>query len=143
MSIISHLAERPDPRYTIEFLYSMRDPGPGARDPAKMLFLNRLAGIFRPEAQVRGDLKLFLTGTERASRGQGEEDDGEIDGLNLPFKKRRITIEDIGKVVGEDGRAAAVYICGVPKMTDEFVEKLTSPTGLGLEPDRVLYEKWW
>ncbi|KAJ4425237.1 hypothetical protein N0V82_000047 [Gnomoniopsis sp. IMI 355080] len=142
MSIISHLTERPDPRYTIDFLYSMRDPGPGARDPAKMLFLNRLAGIFGAEAQVRGDLKLFLTGSDSGNAGEGERD-GEIEGLHLPFKKRRITIADIGEAVGEDGRAAAVYICGVPKMTDEFVEKLTSPTGLGMEPRRVLYEKWW
>lgn len=142
MSIVSHLAERPDPRYTIEFLYSMRDPGPKARDPAKMLFLNRLAGIFGPEANgVRGDLRLFLTGG--ATGGGDEAEDGQIDGLHLPFKRRRITVEDVREAVGEDGRAAAVYICGVPKMTDDFVDKLTSPTGLGLEPHRVLYEKWW
>lgn len=144
MSIVSHLAERPDPRYTIEFLYSMRDPGPGgaARDPARMLFLNRLAEIFGQQAKVRGSLKLFLTGGASGG-GEGEGEGTEIDGLHLPFQKRRITVEDIREAVGEDGRAAAVYICGVPKMTDEFVEKLTLPTGLGLDPHRVLYEKWW
>lgn len=142
MSIVSHLAESPEPRYTIEFLYSMRDPGPEARDPAKMLFLNRLAEIFGPEATgVRGELRLFLTGG--ATGGGDEGEDGQIDGLHLPFKRRRITVEDVSEAVGEDGRAAAVYICGVPKMTDDFVDKLTSPTGLRLEPHRVLYEKWW
>lgn len=142
MSIVSHLAERADPRFTIIVLYSMRDPGPAARDPAKMLFLNRLAGIFRPEGKVHGELKLFLTGGGSGSGSEGEAD-GEIDALHLPFQQRRITVEDVGEAVGEDRRAAAVYICGVPRMTDEFVEKLTSPTGLGLEPHRVLYEKWW
>lgn len=142
ISIVSHLAERPDPQYTIEFLYSMRDPGPEARDPAKMLFLNRLAGIFGPEAnKVGGELKLFLTGGQTGGGDEGE--DGQIDSLHLAFKKRRITIEDIREAIGEDGQAAAIYICGVPKMTDESVEKLISPTGLGLEPHRVLYEKWW
>lgn len=148
ISIVSHLAERPDPRYTIEFLYSMRDPGPEARDPAKMLFLNRLAGIFGPAESkgVRGELKLFLTGGQTGDGGSDDDDggeDGQIDRLHLPFKKRRITVEDVREAIGEDGRAAAVYICGVPKMTDEFVERLISPTGLGLEPHRVLYEKWW
>lgn len=122
----------------------MRDPGPEARDPAKMLFLNRLAGIFGgpEEEKVRGQLKLFLTGGQHAGSGD-EGEDGQINGLYLPFKKRRITVADVREAVGEDGRAAAVYICGVPKMTDDFVEKLISPTGLGLEPHRVLYEKWW
>lgn len=120
----------------------MRGPGPEARDPAKMLFLNRLTGIFGPEAKkFRGGLKLFLTGGQTGGGDEGE--DGQIDGLHLPFKKRRITVEDVREAVGEDGRAVAVYICGVPKMTDDFVDKLISPTGLGLEPHRVLYEKWW
>lgn len=87
---------------------------------------------------MRGELKLFLTGGE-----DGVEANSKIDGLDLQFKKRRITIEDVREVVGEDQRAAAVYICGVPSMTDEFVEKLTSRMGLGLEPHRVLHEKWW
>lgn len=116
----------------------MRDPGPGFRDPAKMLFLDRLARIFRPGGKVNGELTLFLTGGE----GGGEEN-ARIDGLHLPYNKRRITAEDIIEKVGGETRATAVYICGVPKMTDELVESLTSHTGLGLEPHRVLYEKWW
>lgn len=138
ISIVSHLAERPDPRCSIQFLYSMRDPGEGARDPMRMLFLNRLAGIFGPERKVKGELKLFLTSGKGRAEGQGR-----MDGLNLPFKERRISIEDVDEAVGGDKRAAVVYICGVPKLTDEFVANLTSPMGLGLDPCRVLYEKWW
>lgn len=145
MSIVSHLAERPplSPQVAIDFLYSVRDSG---ADPAKILFLERLAGIFGRRggdapAKVRGELRLFLTGGE----GGGEEEDGRIDDgvVDLPFKRRRVTIEDVAEAVGDDKRGVVVYVCGVPKMTDEFVEKLTSPQGLGLEPHRVLHEKWW
>lgn len=141
MSIASHLAERPDPRQTVDFLYSTRDPGEGRRDASKILFLDRLAGIFNGGGgALKGQLGLFLT-PGGGSGTTGEEKTNE--GLGVPFKRRRITVEDIAEAVGDDKRFAVVYVCGVPAMTDEFVEKLTSPQGLGLEPHRVLYEKWW
>lgn len=123
-------------RFTVEFLYSMRDPGEGHRDPKEMLFLERLAGLFGP-GRLQGDLKLFLT---TPGGGGGE---GRIPSLDLAFEQRRITVQDVGEAIGADKRSAVVYVCGVPRMTDEFVEKLTSPAGLGLEPHKVLYEKWW
>lgn len=145
MSIASHLAERPDPRRTVDFLYSTRDPGEGKRDARKILFLERLAGIFNGSgggggAALKGRLGLFLTPGGGAGAA-GEEGGDDLQGIS--FKQRRITIEDIAEAVGDDKRFAVVYVCGVPGMTDEFVEKLTSPQGLGLEPHRVLYEKWW
>lgn len=140
MSIASHLAERPDPRHTVEFLYSTRDPGgEGTRETSKILFLDRLAGIFN--GALKGRLGLFLTPGGSGVVAAGEGDGGELQGI--PFKSRRITVDDIAEAIGEDKRFAVVYVCGVPSMTDEFVEKLISPQGLGLEPHRVLYEKWW
>lgn len=141
MSIVSHLAERPDPRQTVEFLYSTRDPGEGRRDSSKILFLDRLAGILNGGGgALKGRLGLFLTpGGVSGTTGEESSDKG----MGVPFKRRRITVEDIAEAVGDDNRFAVVYVCGVPAMTDEFVEKLTSPQGLGLEPHRVLYEKWW
>ncbi|KAI3396123.1 hypothetical protein diail_454 [Diaporthe ilicicola] len=144
MSIASHLAERPGPRHTVEFLYSTRDPGEGRRDAKEILFLNRLAGIFNGgdgANTVRGGLSLFLTPGGGDKKDGPEGASGQIMGIS--FKQRRITIEDVAEAVGDDKRFAVVYVCGVPAMTDEFVEKLTSPEGLGLEPHRVLYEKWW
>jgi NAD(P)H-flavin reductase len=143
MSIASHLAERPDPRHKVEFLYSTRDPGQGQSDASKVLFLERLAEIFGGGGALKGRLSLFLTA---GGEGKGEEvlEEGSGDDrLGIAFKRRRITIEDIAHAIGDDKRFAAVYVCGVPTMTDDFVEKLTSPKGLGLEPHRVLYEKWW
>lgn len=139
MSIASHLAERPDPRHAVEFQYSTRDPGEDQRDASRILFLERLAGIFgRGDGggALKGRLGLFLT-----HGGGADTADGDLHGI--PFKSRRITVDDIAEAIGDDRRFAVVYVCGVPGMTDEFVEKLTSPQGLGLEPHRVLYEKWW
>lgn len=141
MSIVSHLAESPNPRYTVDFLYSLRDSG--ERAPEKILFLSRLAEIFGAngrQGKLKGELKLFLTS---GGKDSGEVDDGKIDGLDLLFKRRRLTVEDVDQAISADKRFAVVYICGVPKMTDDFVENLTSPKGLALEPHRVLYEKWW
>lgn len=150
MSIASHLAERPDPQHNVEFLYSTRDPGEGRRDSSKILFLDRLDGIFNHGGALKGRLSLFLTpgvgGRPAGGEGHGGDvlEEGSVDDrLRMGFKPRRVTIDDIADVIGDDKRFAAVYVCGVPTMTDEFVEKLTSPQGLGLEPHRVLYEKWW
>lgn len=146
MSIASHLAERPDPRHTVEFLYSTRDPGEGRRDANKILFLDRLAGIFNGGGgapKVNGGLGLFLTPGRSVRASEKDEEGTSGDGLGVPFKQRRIAIEDVAEAVGNDKRFAVVYVCGLPAMTDGFVENLISPKGLGLEPHRVLYEKWW
>lgn len=144
MSIVSHLAEHPPgPQCDVEFLYSLRDPGKGRRNPAEMLFLERLAGLFRTDGGLRGGLKLFLTPGGGASGGEEGQADARIEELDIAFKDRRITIDDVAQAIGADKRHAVAYVCGVPKMTDEFVENLTSPQGLGLESFRVLYEKWW
>lgn len=139
MSIVSHLAERADPRYTIDFLYSVRDTGDGHINSSDVLFLDRLASIFS-SGKVKGSLKLFPTpGSGKAVGGH----DANIMGLDLPVKRRRITIEDVVAAIGEDKRFAVIYVCGVPIMTDDFVQQLTSQDGLGIERHRVLYEKWW
>lgn len=150
MSIVSHLAERSQlvpSQVAIDFLYSVRNSDT-TPEPSKILFLERLAGIFGrchdgAAPKVRGELQLFLTGGGAGGGHEGKDgriDDGVVD---LPFKRRRVAIEDVAEAVGDDKRSVVVYVCGVPKMTDEVVEKLISPKGLGLEPHRVLYEKWW
>ncbi|KAI1469992.1 uncharacterized protein F4812DRAFT_309138 [Daldinia caldariorum] len=139
--------------FQVRFLYSLKDDkSEGGRRAERLQFVQRLAGIFA-SGRVKGALRLFLTG------GSGSEGDGEREGVvhcagegteaaenDVPFQARRMTMDDIAAAVGdvEERKAAVVYVCGVPTMTDEFVQKLTdAEVGLGMEARRVLCEKWW
>ncbi|KAJ2980707.1 hypothetical protein NUW58_g6878 [Xylaria curta] len=146
----------------VHFLYSLRDPGAGGegrrrREARNMLFLERISRVFR-QGKVRGSLEVFLTGGggEGQERAEGERvihcrdggnGDGDGDEYIIPFHARRCTVDDdIAKALGSpaERRFAVVYVCGVPTMTDQFVARLTDHrSGLGLEPHRVLCEKWW
>lgn len=122
----------------VYFFYSMRDPGEGRREAGRMLFLERVAGVFEG-GKVKGGLRLFLTSPEGdGGRGVLPWSEGE-----LGFERRRMTVGDVAEVIREDKKAAVVYVCGVPQMTDEFVEGLTGEGGFGMEKERVLFEKWW
>lgn len=141
ISILSHTAGTGGdaPPYDVQFLYSLRDPGPD-READSMPFVERLAAIFSRE-KVKGALRLFLTGS-----GQDVERDAGVlacNDVDLPFEKRRMNQSDLTQAIGADKTSAVVYICGLPTMTDDFVEKLTSPQGHALDPNRVLCEKWW
>ncbi|KAI1497138.1 NADH-cytochrome b-5 reductase [Biscogniauxia marginata] len=127
--------------FEVNFLYSVKDPGEqGRKEASRVLFLERLASIYG-EGKLRGQLRLFLTG----GSGSGGQVDGVISfqGGEVAFSGRRITIDDVAAAAGDatERRFAVVYACGVPSMTDEFVHKLTDE--LGMEPHRVLCEKWW
>ena len=139
MSMLSYLSEQ-DPlkeHLDAEVLYGVKDPGLPEK-VGEVLFLDRIAALFsRPRGGLRGGVKLFVT-------GMGSED-GEVscNGYNVPVVRRRIEMDDIRQVIGQDKSETAVYICGPPKMTDEFVEVLTSAQGQRMDAERVLYEKWW
>ncbi|KAK3327727.1 hypothetical protein B0T19DRAFT_172112 [Cercophora scortea] len=147
MSMLSALAEQlEDSRLSsgleVQVLYSMKDPGP-PREARAMLFVERISTIFASSA-VRGRMKLFLT-QDGGGDGGGDEQDAVscCNGVRVPFSRRRIVIGDVEEALGEGKQSSVVYICGVPGMTDEFVEALTSADGLSMDPRRVLFEKWW
>ncbi|KAI0377410.1 hypothetical protein F5Y04DRAFT_177156 [Hypomontagnella monticulosa] len=150
MSMLSSLAEGNEPPpFEVEVLYSLKDDaGEGGRRASRLLFLERLAGIFKG-GKVRGRLRLFLTGGSGDVKSEGE-DGGVVacgdEGGDVPFHARRMAIDDVFAAIGgaSERRHAAVYVCGVPTMIDDFVTKLTNPQhGLGMEPHRVLCERWW
>ncbi|KAK3684918.1 hypothetical protein B0T22DRAFT_203010 [Podospora appendiculata] len=154
MSMLSALAEdledsRLSSGLDVRVLYSMKDPG-SPRTASGMLFVERITAVFASSA-VKGDMKLFLTrgGGDGGGGGGGDGGGGEEDavsccnGFKVPFSRRRIVTGDVEDALGEDKQSSVVYICGVPGMTDEFVEALTSADGLSMEPRRVLFEKWW
>jgi hypothetical protein len=134
-------------RTEVRFLYSLKDDAvddKGDRDSAKMLFVDRLAGLVGPQG-LKGALKLYLTGGQRSAASETTGIVKVGGGAEIPFIKRRVDIGDIEDALGPDRRFAVVYVCGVPEMTDHFVSRLLGPApdGLGLEQHRVLYEKWW
>lgn len=139
MSMLSAVAERPGGAFNVHVFYSVKDPGP-EREGDKILFLERIATLFA-RGKIRGSLKLFLTGD--AVTGDPPRDVVSCNEVDVPFERRRITIDDVAGAVQADKRFAVVYICGVPTMTDRFVKELVSRDGLGMEPHRVLCEKWW
>lgn len=141
MSMLSSVAERPGGAYEVRVFYSVKDPAGGSKF-GNILFLERIATLFT-SGKIRGSLRLFLTGTEGAAADNQHRDVVSRNGVDVPFERRRVTVEDVVEAVGPDKRFAAVYICGVPTMTDHFVTQLVSPGGLGMEPHRVLCEKWW
>ncbi|KAK1723714.1 NADH-cytochrome b-5 reductase [Colletotrichum acutatum] len=145
MSIVSHLAEGVEGEsscpYDVQFMYSTKAPS-SLLDSEEILFMERLAAIFGRE-KVRGQMRLFLTGL-----GPGTASDESVlhcNEMDVPFKRRRMGLEDVAEALGPEAERGdvLVYVCGIPSMTDELVESLTSKSGLNLRPERVLCEKWW
>lgn len=141
MSMLSSVAERPGGAYEVCVFYSVKDPGTAGRGD-EILFLERISTLFAT-GKIKGALKLFLTSSETTAAGGQSGDVVSCTGVEVPFERRRVTVDDVAGAVGADKRFAVVYVCGVPTMTDHFVKELVSPDGLGMEPHRVLCEKWW
>ncbi len=139
MSVLSSLADGPAPGLEVHMLYSIKDPGT-KRAADKILFLERIATIFTRD-KVRGSFKLFLT------PGENEALSGEQSGMlscnevEVPFTQRRISVDDVKAAIGEERRASVVYVCGLPTMTDSFVQDLTDSAGYSLKANQVLFEK--
>ena len=126
--------------FSVKFLYTTRDPG-SSRSPTEILFLERLQSIFRTLG-TEGELHLFLTPSKNTAEGPSTDAVGFND-KSLSVQRRRITQKDLIDTLGpvEERPETVCYICGVPEMTDEFVEKARRAEGIGEE--NVLFEKWW
>ncbi|KAK3308743.1 uncharacterized protein B0T15DRAFT_117392 [Chaetomium strumarium] len=136
----------------VRVLYSVKDPARRTNDDnghgvvrkgAEILFLERIAELFRGSRRLRGGLQLFLTGSNGDTSGDGGDVVRCADGVEVPFLCRRVAVRDVEEAVGCDKDDAVVYVCGVPAMTDEFVQALVSPDGFGMDQKRILFEKWW
>jgi NAD(P)H-flavin reductase len=120
-------------RERVRVVYSSKRVG-----KEKILFEERLKEIakrWESSKDVDLEFKLFETGD-----GKEEDDDG-----NVKHRKGRITHEALFEALGGekevDRERSVVYVCGVPQMTDEFVELLSKQKGM--DERRVLCEKWW
>ncbi len=135
LSHLSHLSKRGSLPFEIKFLYSLRDLG-GERSGDTILFMERLVKIFH-HLDAEGSLQVFLTG------GNSEEGIIECNENAIGFKGKRIGKEDLMNALGnvQARQGTLVYICGVPEMTDEFVE--AAKEAEGMDKRHVLCEKWW
>ena len=135
MSILSHLSQQERLPFDIKFLYTLRDPGSG-RSGKSILFLERLVKIFNKLGGGKS-LEVYLTS------GDGRDGVIQLNENAIHFKGRRIEKRDIWEALGriEERNGTIVYICGVPSMTDEFVE--AAKTAQGINERHVLCEKWW
>lgn len=122
--------------FDVRFLYSVRGSVDGEGRNEEILFLSRLREIFEVLGE-EGNLRLFVTGEE----GKGEVLANDFEGLDV--QRRRIEAIDLEDALSdaEKRSGTVVYVCGVPKMTDRFVELAGKADGM--EEKRVLSEKWW
>ena len=151
MSMVGDIAERQQQRedVEVEVLYGSKMPSAGL---AGILFLDRLTSMFK-EGKVKGRLRVFLTSYEGAEGGVRtttttttttetgyEELEEEMKGVEI--KKGRISVDELIEAVkiGHDDEKL-VYICGPPRMTDEFVGLLVQ--GNVVDQNRIMTEKWW
>ncbi|KAK4169067.1 oxidoreductase NAD-binding domain-containing protein 1 [Cladorrhinum sp. PSN259] len=135
---------------SVQVLYGVKEPEGGIQGKVgEVLFLERIARCFDPRGgrALQGGVRLFVTGGDGGGPEKEEENKTvSVSGIDVPIVGRRIGMDDIRAVIGDhhtNKDQTVVYVCGPPKMTDELVEGLTSPEGLGMAAERVFYEKWW
>ncbi|TGO18230.1 hypothetical protein BTUL_0011g00360 [Botrytis tulipae] len=129
----------------VKFLYSTKVP---ASTPAEderregeaeeaILFLDRLQEIFKKREQW--DPQLFTTGSSHNTIELSKTNATS----NIETHHRRISNNDIDLALGtvEERSRTIVYICGPPTMTDSMVSYVQNLPGM--DPLRVLCEKWW
>lgn len=122
----------------VRLLYTSRRETESNGRAAKVLFETRLmdiAGKWNNHEQVDYKYSFFDT--------SGQLSDEQPRPNNMAVYSRRISQDDLFEALGpEDSRAnTVVYVCGLPTMTDQFVELLQHAPGM--EEKRVLCEKWW
>lgn len=132
--------------HEVRLLYGAR-----AREGEAIVFYDRIAGILNkyktsapdaPLADCDYRMAMYLTGGSTWSPN-GVSALDRLDTDHVDHKYQRITHTDLMEALGPVAvrRHTVAYICGPPKMTDEFVDILTRVEGM--DSRRVLCEKWW
>ncbi|TVY37256.1 Oxidoreductase NAD-binding domain-containing protein [Lachnellula subtilissima] len=137
MSMLSQLGvdREANDDFEVQFLYSTKDPG--ASNLSQILFLERLQQSFEALGD-KSQLQLFLT----QSKDKSIDGKSQVAGEKTPIQ-RRIQEDDVLRALGPvDERSDTVcYICGVPGMTDAFVDLVQKAEGV--DERNVFCEKWW
>ena len=139
--MVAHLASNPPPhRPYIHFLYTARDSYP--HSPERALFLHRLQKCL--SQYLASTLDLYLTPIPTPVTSNTSSDNQAHPPVTMPMlQNRRICHSDLLNALGplDQRKGTVVYVCGPPKMIDEFVDVMRAAEGMSDE--RVLCEKWW
>ena len=117
----------------VRVLYTVR------KTAEEILFYERIERIAQSYSEIKDvDLRFVMFET-----GSTEKSHEVIKIEKIQHISRRITHEDLLDCLGLEGdrQNTVVYICGLPKMTDEFVDFAQEQPGM--DEKRVLCEKWW
>lgn len=122
----------------VRVLYTSRREKDSDGQAAQVLFETRLKGIaekWENHQQVDYKYSFFET--------SGQSSDGDLRPGNMSVHSRRIAQHDLFEALGPETERAntVVYVCGLPTMTDQFIELLKHAPGM--DQKRVLCEKWW
>ena len=148
VSMLGCIAEMKAPRgFDVRILYSTRDvSGEGVRD---VLFLDRICDVVRKLAEdgEGGRLEVFLTGGGEDTSSSSSAPSPKSPIISPPYQlhHRRIVTADIHRALGpvEERHGTAVYVCGVPGMTEEVVKTAKSAEGMDMDGRCVFSERWW
>ncbi|KAL8918303.1 MAG: hypothetical protein Q9172_005485 [Xanthocarpia lactea] len=134
-----------EPERTISLIYGTR--APQSRNLSDILFLDRMRDRTLMGNHISPFVKLYLTQCSEEEmvdmRNRYSRPIEEVINIHSTFARRidRGALYSAVDSRDEEWRKqAVVYICGPPKMTDEF-EKIY--LDMGMEKERVLTEKWW
>jgi NAD(P)H-flavin reductase len=120
----------------VRVLYSCRRGEEEGGRREEVLFEERLAWLAR---KWEGSKEVDYRYTFFETSGGGRE----AEETSVRSRARRIRHEDLFEALGPEGerKGTVVYVCGVPGMTDEFVDVLKKQSGMSER--QVCCEKWW
>ena len=122
----------------LRILYSSKRSRDKSGNPETILFEERLKAVAAKSAEKHKSVDFHYTLFETSST-QGSTSMP----ANTTQVHRRITHDDLIEALGPEQirQKTLVYVCGLPNMTDEYVDILRKAPGM--DEKRVLCEKWW
>lgn len=123
----------------LRILYTSRRTKDNKGQPEEVLFEERLKAIAAKTLEKHKAVDFQYTFFE-TSPSKSEEKEG---GVNVKVERRRMNQDDLLEALGSEEQRSRtlVYVCGLPTMTDQYVELLRNAPGMSEK--RVLCEKWW
>lgn len=123
----------------LRVLYSSKRTKDEKGSSEEVLFEKRLQAIANKVTEKHKSVDFQYTFFETSGFGN----DSSNTASNMTTQGRRIQHADLFEALGPENtrERTLAYVCGLPDMTDEYVEVLRNAPGMNEK--RVLCEKWW